>query len=400
MWKEPRITVEKRRSMRKKTLRILVWGLCLALLMSGTAFAGVTHEASPYEKYGANTLTIKGDGVSKESTFTVAELEKMTEGMVDAKYTMMTLVEPHTDQYQGISLPYLLKQAGIKREAKSIKLICSDGVTMNFTAEELLKEDYVNEVNSTKLKVILAFGKNGTPLVPSKTSAGYTATVGNDGGPLRLMVGQTAKGERNSPKCLQNVSGIEVSTKAPTTQFSDIGNFYGWASESIYRLVEQGVLSGVGDGKFAPEKNVTRGEFAKMLVLSKGLTPEANPAGLFTDVAKSDWYAPYVEAASKAGFIEGVGDHKFNPNANINRNEIAILAVRAMGKEDEAKAFTGTLSEYKDEAKIPVWAKGYVKVATDKKLFDNIAVAYFNGNSKINRAEAAVMIDRTINSVK
>lgn len=379
---------------------MLALGLCFVVFMSSSVFAEATHEASPYEKYGTNTLTIKGDGVSKETTFTVAELEKMTEGRVDAKYTMMTLVEPHTDQYQGISVAYLLKEAGLKSEAKSVKISCSDGVMMNFTVEELLKQDYVNEVDNAKLNVILAFSKNGTPMVPSKSSAGYTAAVGNDGGPLRLMIGQKAKGERNSPKCLQNVSAIEVNTKASTTQFSDIGNFYGWTAESIYRLVDKGILSGVGDGKFAPEKNVTRGEFAKMLVLSKGLMPEANPVGLYSDVPKSAWYAPYVEAASKAGLIEGVGNQQFHPGANINRNEIAVLAVRAMGEEAEAKAFTGKLSEYKDEEKIPAWAKGYIKVATDKKIFDNIAVAYFNGTGKINRAEAAVIIDRTMNKSK
>ncbi|MEG1930341.1 MAG: S-layer homology domain-containing protein [Anaerovorax sp.] len=382
--------------MKKRSYKILALALSIALLMTVTVFAGTDHKGNTYEAYAKQLISVKGDGVSKEMTYTVGDLEKMTDGLVEGNYTMRTLVEPHTDQYEGVSLPYLLQKAGVKKEASSVQIVCGDGASMNFTMEEILKEDYINEADTGKLKVILAFGKNKTPLVPDKASAGYVASVGNDGGPLRLMVGQTAKGERNSPKCLQNVSSIVVSTKSVGTQFTDIGNFYGWTSEAIYSLVEKGVLSGVGDGKFAPEKNVTRAEFSKMLVLSKGLTPVETPTGLFTDVPKTAWYAPYVEAAVKAGLLEGVGNNQFNPNANINRNEVAVLSVRAMGKEAEAKAFNGTMTAYKDVAKIPQWAKGSVQVATDKKIFDNIAVSYFNGRALINRAEAAVIIDRII----
>lgn len=365
-------------------------------LLLTTVFGGVVHESSPYGAYAKEILSIKGDGIAKDSQFTVAEIEKMVEGSMKAKYTMMTLVEPHTDQYEGISLPYLLKQVGIKDTAKSVQVVCSDGVSMKFTIAEIMKQDYMNEVDNTKLTTILAYGKNDIPLVKDKTSEGYDKTVGNEGGPLRLMVGQTEKGERNSPKCLQNVVSIVVSAKEQGLQFNDLGNFYAWTEEAIYSLVDRGVLTGVGNGKFAPEQQVTRAQFAKMLVLSKKLTPATSPTGMFADVPKSAWYTPYVESAAKAGLIQGVGENRFNPDATINRNEIAVLAAKAMGKDANQTA-TDDKPTYRDKDKIPSWAMGSVIACQEKDLFNNIAVGYFNGTGKINRAEAAVIIYRMEN---
>ena len=356
----------------------------------------VQHDSKPYSEYTGNKLQISGDGVAKEVTFTVREIEAMTEGKVTATYTMRTLVEPHNGKHEGVSIAYLLAQAGLKSTAKSVRITGEDGVSMQFSVEELTKKTYINEVNTEKLEPILAYSREGKPLVPKETSAGYDKTAENSGGPLRLVIGQSTKEERNSPKFLQNVTKITVSTKEVGVQFTDIGAFYAWTEEAIYSLVEKGVINGVGDGKFAPEKKVTRAEFAKMIGLALGLTPKESATATFTDVKKGDWFYSYVEAAAAKGLIQGVGNQRFDPQGNITRSQICVLAVNALDKKEDAAKKTAANSKFVDAAKIPAWAIGSVVICEEQKLLDNIAVGYFSGDTTINRAEAAVIIYRIL----
>lgn len=375
----------------------LVLGVLMMPFMQDALAAENLHNTQPYSQYAETLITFGGDGLTEEKKLTVGELEKMSEGYFTGTYTMRTLVEPHDEIYTGIDLYWLLNnKLGLKPTAKAVRVICADGVSMEFSLDEVKKADYVNETDGGRLKFILAFAKKDVPLVPDAASPGFKKDTGNVGGPLRLVVGQVKEGERNSPKWLQNVTTVKVSTSVPGVEFSDLGNFYSWAKEAISSLAEKGIVNGVGNGKFAPEGKVTRAELAKMLILAEGLTPENSPMGVFTDAAKSSWYTPYVEAAARAGLIEGVGNNRFNPTANINRNEMAALAIRAMGYENEAKAFSGTIETLNDEARIPAWAKGYVAIAEEKGIFSNIAVSFFNGTKEVNRAEAAVIIYRAL----
>jgi hypothetical protein len=270
---------------------------------------------------------------------------------------------------------------------------------MEFSLAEIMSASYINEADSSKLKVILAYGKNGYPLVSNKNSVGFKPDVSNDGGPLRLMVGQTIRGERNSPKCLQNVVQIMVSTKEKSVSFSDLGQFYSWAQDAINALAEDGVINGVAPGKFAPEKGLTRAEFAKILTLALKLEPGSQFTGRFKDVAQGAWYAPYVEIAGEKGLINGYEDGTFKPSGAVNRQEMTVMVIRAMGLENPANVKSMLLT-YKDNEKIPAWAAGSVAAATEKGLLENIAVGYFNGKSPVNRAEAAVVVYRMQQAMK
>jgi DMSO/TMAO reductase YedYZ molybdopterin-dependent catalytic subunit len=342
-------------------------------------------------------LVITGDAVEKEAAFTVSEIESMTDGHFSGKYTMRTLVEPHHNTYHGIRFDYLFEKAGVKEGAKSVKIICSDGVGMEFRLAELTSKEYVNEIDASRLKAILAFAIEDKPLVPDRTSDGYDDKAGNNGGPLRLVIGQETKGDHNSPKFLQNVVKIEVSAEEAGVQFADIGKSYSWAEKAIYDLADKGVIAGTGGGKFEPERQVSRAEFSKMIVLALKIPVQDGFSGTFGDVREKDWFAPFVEAAEGNGLIEGIGGGNFDPAGMINRNQIAVLAVRAMGKQVEAAGMKVSDETYKDSDKIPGWAVGSVAYCAEKGMFENIAEGSFDGNTPIKRAEAAAIISGRVN---
>ncbi len=150
---------------------------------------------------------------------------------------------------------------------------------------------------------------------------------------------------------------------ASAAGFPDVPANY-WAKKQIDYLVSKGVIKGFPDGTFKPEAKVTREQFAKMIVVAKGLKLYKPATPTFTDVPKSRWSYGYVEAAVKAGYIKGYGNGKFGPADPITREQLAVLEIRVLGKEKEANdpnLIFATFSN--DEDKVDSWAKGAMTLA-------------------------------------
>lgn len=109
-------------------------------------------------------------------------------------------------------------------------------------------------------------------------------------------------------------------------------------------------IIGIGDGRFAPVGQMTRAEAVTMLAR---LHPDWKGVGaenVFNDVADDAWYAPYVTFATAKGITEGVGDDLFAPERAITRGEMAALLVRYMGLNTDGLSggFTDTLGNWAD----------------------------------------------------
>lgn len=178
--------------------------------------------------------------------------------------------------------------------------------------------------------------------------------------------------------------------------FTDIASVQAWAGRQIQVVAAKGAIEGVGEGKFAPKSNVTRAEFAKMLI--RALNLENNSAvQSFSDVSGAAWYAPYVAVAAEKGIITGRSAAKFDPNATITRAEMATMISRAVKSMNPAATTNVTaISQFSDAAKISASLRDGVAFAADHNLVIGNA-GKFNPNDTATRAEAAVIIYRTIN---
>ncbi|OTA42206.1 MAG: hypothetical protein A6D92_00825 [Symbiobacterium thermophilum] len=114
-----------------------------------------------------------------------------------------------------------------------------------------------------------------------------------------------------------------------------------WAAEPIARLLDAGVVSGYGDGTFRPDAQLTRAAFVRMLVSALGLELRPGDGGGFTDTS-GHWVAAagYLGAAAAAGIVrpQEYPQGRFEPDRPILREEIAVLLVRALGREADALA--------------------------------------------------------------
>ena len=168
-----------------------------------------------------------------------------------------------------------------------------------------------------------------------------------------------------------------------------------WAYDSIKRLLGMGVVAGYTDGSYKPGNNVTRAEFAKIMVDAMGWKAETAPSLKFADASLiGDWAKGYVATAVSKGLIAGYSDNTFKPANQITRAEIATIVVKALGKTAE-----GT-SAFTDASSIPAWAQGYVATAVKEGIVAGYSDKTFKAGNNATRAEAAKMTTNMLTNLK
>ena len=108
--------------------------------------------------------------------------------------------------------------------------------------------------------------------------------------------------------------------------------------KAVARLVAFNVLDGYKDGTYRPEQDVTRAEFAKILVEALGIGNAARAAQgkvIFPDVPASHWASGYVNVASGQGLLVGFPDGNFRPEDQVTYAEALTMLVRSLGYQDE-----------------------------------------------------------------
>ncbi|NLL39301.1 MAG: hypothetical protein GX254_06925 [Clostridiales bacterium] len=187
------------------------------------------------------------------------------------------------------------------------------------------------------------------------------------------------------------LAAIMLASMFPLTvsaAFSDTAGH--WASSTIEKWSEAGVLNGYADGSFKPSNSIKRGEFFK--VIDSVMAYKTIAENRFTDLNKSDWYYDIVLRLAAAGIVKGDGgSNTVRGEANIKREEAFVILARVFNIAPDA----GGLSLFNDAAAVSEWAKAEVGGMA--------AAGYVKGNDGylrpkdfITRAEVVTVIDRLI----
>lgn len=119
-----------------------------------------------------------------------------------------------------------------------------------------------------------------------------------------------------------------------TVEFDDVDDD-AWYATAVNTLASMGILEGIGDNLFAPEKAITRAEFTAIAMRFANLDVEGE--NIFTDVSEDAWYYEYVVGSIKYGWINGYPDGTFRPDSTITRAEVTAITNRMLGRAaDEA----------------------------------------------------------------
>ncbi len=173
--------------------------------------------------------------------------------------------------------------------------------------------------------------------------------------------------------------------------FDDVKNH--WAKSYIESMAAKHVIDGYDDGTYRPSKNVTRGEFIKLVVLALDLDL-AEYEGVFSDVSENDWFANYVQTAYNEGIVDGYDDGTFKPYTEISRLEMAALLSR--GLDVEVEDAHKVLARFNDANSIMDWGKVDAAKAVEAGLIEGIA-GQFVPEAFTPRSQAATAIYRLYN---
>lgn len=173
---------------------------------------------------------------------------------------------------------------------------------------------------------------------------------------------------------------------APTGKFSDVKPSH-WANEAVEALSEKNVVAGYEDNTFKPNNEITREEFVKLIVSALNIDTTSEDSG-FADVDATAWYAPYVNAAYKAGLVSGKSENTFGIGQKITREEMAVIVRRAVSEIAEVREY----AEFADEAEIAEYAKDAVKELYTAGLVNGLSETEFSPKTIVTRAQAAKII--------
>ena len=119
--------------------------------------------------------------------------------------------------------------------------------------------------------------------------------------------------------------------------------------------MENGIFQGVGNGLFAPEQALTRGQLVTVLYRMAG-SPEPKAEANFRDVAADSYYAKAVAWANENGIVLGMGDGMFDPDSAVTREQMVTIFFR-YAKFCGVKTEAGTLDAFRDAASVSDYAR-------------------------------------------
>ena len=196
----------------------------------------------------------------------------------------------------------------------------------------------------------------------------------------------------------------EVQETPATNDFSDVLE-KDWFYSHVMSLAEKNVISGMGkgaDGKayFAPQANITRAQFVKILLNLAGenLYKDFDVASVFDDVPADAWYAEAVSWAYSNGVASGTGNGKFAPNSPITRQDMAVMIMNYTTKVAK-KTLPDSVARitFADDGSISGYAKSSVETMQRAGIIagkrNNHGSTYFAPKDNATRAETSKMID-------
>lgn len=163
-------------------------------------------------------------------------------------------------------------------------------------------------------------------------------------------------------------------------------------ADSVTVLYNEGLLKGIGDGKFGPYTNVTREQAAVFFTRILGLETEGVEDPGFTDVKANAYYYSSVAAVKKAGIMQGKTKGQFGTSDVLTRGEMSALLARAFKLQGESDAKADI--PFVDVAKSP-FAKDILKIY-QSGLAGGTTKTTFSPEKTVTRGEFATFLYRAL----
>lgn len=240
-------------------------------------------------------------------------------------------------------------------------------------------------------------------LLPTTSASASDAAVvrldGDSGEIVYVPTKATVSGSTLRVDFMRKSNSVYAVVAKPVTLFSDMTKH--WAGPDVGALASKFIVKGSTNSAFAPERKITRAEFAEFIVRGLGLNGSSASAAKFSDVGSGGTSAAYIGAAAKASIVQGGADGRFRPNATITREEMATMMLRAMSYVGVMPTVTGSeINAYKDRTSVSSWAKDAVVAAVKTGLIKGVTATQLKPKDNATRAQAAIIVKRFLEYVE
>ena len=334
--------------------------------------------------------------VTKEPTETETGVKTFTCTRCGETKTETIPVLPHTHSYKAVVTAPTCTAKGYTTH------ICSCGDSYVDTYTDPLGHDLKDDaaVAATCTTAGTTAGKHCTRC-DYKEGMETIAALGHawDEGEVTKEATETTQGSMTytCTRCPATKRDIlPASGLVATAVYNDVKNDTSWFYPGVQYCLSYGLMSGMGNGSFAPGEYTTRAQVAQILYNLHG-NPEVSGGTPFTDVPEGAWYQKAVTWAHSVGIVNGVTATTFSPNANITRQDFVLMLMRYLNNVRMVdRTWTpDDLSRFVDAGSVGSWALDAMKDAVAINAISGVTVdgrLYIQPARSATRAEAAKIL--------
>lgn len=293
--------------------------------------------------------------------------------------------------------------------ANCTKTVSGDRIIVTYTAPSRPSGDSGSSDSGDYLITVDRVSGGRVTVQPGRADKGDTVTITvypNDGYELDELVVTDSRGNeidldaRSATRFTFTMPGGKVTVEAsfvreggqsqtPQTTFMDVPAS-AWYYDAVEYVYENGLMSGVSGGWFAPNDTLTRAMLVQTLYAMEG-RPAAASAG-FADVASGDWYASAVNWAAANGVVSGVSETGFGPNNALTREQLALILYRFAQYKGYDVTGTSNLAAYADGSSVSGWAAEAMGWAVDAGLISGVGGNQIAPTGTASRAQVAQIL--------
>ena len=170
-----------------------------------------------------------------------------------------------------------------------------------------------------------------------------------------------------------------------------------WFRDDVAFVYEQGLMNGLTATSFGPGNNLSRTMLVTILHRMAG-EPAASFSPVFSDVVTGRFYTTAVMWAVQNNIVDGVGDGRFAPADNLTREQFAVMLHRFADSQDMDISVPATwnLNNFTDHAQISTWAATALRWANYNELITGVTTTTIVPRGAATRAQGAAIIHRFV----
>ena len=227
--------------------------------------------------------------------------------------------------------------------------------------------------------------------IPCRGSAGTVAVRVLEDGSRQILPYSLYQ---NGTLHVQLDSSAKIELVDRTTSLSDVGS-NAWFADAVQFTSSRELFRGVGGGAFAPGRSMTRAMLVTVLHRLEG-SPTPTTSSSFQDVDEDAWYSQALHWAVEQGIIQGTSDGRFDPNRPMTREMLALILYRCAGSPELSPGHRSQLDTFQDGEQVSPWARQAMEWACAKGIFLGSAQGTLRAQDNTTRAEVSVLLHRYV----